>query len=260
MRDTPRVPSDQPRPSPEHLPVSLLQGWEVDEDYSIGDFLQYDLAAVVLDLTFFFFAGRMHETAGIDVAYPWALGISLGGVYPSLTNYLAFLEHSVSLYEIRCNWPLLLFVYVGALVALASIFAVKLVRSHRRRGVLLPRAVEAVAIAGVFLAPVASSDSFHLHHWFGMWILGMVSNAPETWCRLWQAYCLGAYVNGIAVYGRDFVLGCQYSFYQSTNQGCSYMECYVGENETEYRPFVERDWRTCNEDEVTEPFNTNNNG
>ena len=79
----------------------------------------------------------------------------------------------------------------------------------------------------------------------------MISNAPEWWTRSFQAYCLGSYLNGIAVYGRDPILGCKYAFYQSTNMRCDYMQCYTAgagnaTGSEEYKDFLEPDWRLCN--------------
>ena len=150
-----------------------------------------------------------------------------------------------------CTWPTILFVYAITLVVMAGALIMGLVRSHWRRGVLGSRLVELGVLFCLFMLPYITDDNFHLHHWFGMWWLGMQVNAPEWWSRCFMAYCLGSYINGIAVYGRDPILGCKYAFYRSTNMECSFMECYVEEtdgNETEYMQFVTPDWRTCNAD------------
>jgi len=131
---------------------------------------------------------------------------------------------------------------------MTAVFTVALVHSRHHRNVIRSRAVEFIILACLLILPYAQHDSFHLHHWFGMWWLGMQSNAPEIWARSFQAFCLGSYLNGIAVYGRDPILGCNYAFYRSTNLECEFMECYKGGNETEmeYDDFVAPDWRTCN--------------
>lgn len=205
---------------------------------------------VLLDLVLFFFIGRLYNCKGID-NLSWGVFILLGCTYPSIANDFAFLRHSISMYDVVCSWPALLFVYAFALAISAIVFCVALIRSHYRRKVLISRMVEAMILFCLFMLPYAFDDSFHLHHWFGMWWLGMQSNAPEWWSRAFQAYSLGCYLNGIAVYGRDPILGCKYAFYRSTNMGCEYMECYTqtagpDSNETEYKDFVAPDWRTCN--------------
>lgn len=232
--------------------VHLLAGWmewEIDEDFDLHDFVQYDFATVLLDLLFFFVVGRLYRDScnGIDTL-SWGMFITMGSIYPSIANDFDFLRHSISMYDMMCGWPIMLFVYASGLCIMAAVFTVALVRSHHRRNVIRSRAVEFLILACLFILPYAQNDSFHLHHWFGMWWLGMQSNAPEIWARSFQAFCLGSYLNGIAVYGRDPILGCNYAFYRSTNLECEFMECYKGGNETEmeYDDFVAPDWRTCN--------------
>lgn len=224
--------------------------WETDPNYSISDFYMYDFTTVLLDVLFFFVVGRMYsQEVNIDTLFPWGIFISLGCIYPSVANDFAFLRHSLSMYEVMCNWPMILFIYVAALLVLAAMLVVGLIRSHYRRGILLSRCFEAAALASVFILPYASNNNFHLHHWFGMWLLGMLCNAPEWWSRSFQAYSIGCYINGIAVYGRDPILGCNLAFYRSTNANCDYMSCYEepgGNGTHHYKPFVAPDWRTCN--------------
>mmetsp|Transcript_1982 Transcript_1982/g.3757 ORF Transcript_1982/g.3757 Transcript_1982/m.3757 type:complete len:400 (+) Transcript_1982:33-1232(+) len=230
-------------------PLARWMDWEIDENYTLQDFVQYDFSIVLLDLLFFFVVGRLYNAScrGIDHLFPWGIFIILGSIYPSIANDFAFLRHSISMYDIMCSWPVPLFIYALALLVTAIVFGVALIRSHHRRNVLRSRIVEAITLLCLFILPYVRSDTFHLHHWFGMWWLGMQSNAPEWWARAFQAFALGSYINGIAVYGRDPILGCGLAFYRSTNLGCEYMECYKGAgNETEYKDFVTPDWRMCN--------------
>jgi hypothetical protein len=204
-----------------------------------------------MDMLFFFVVGRMYNSeVDIDKLFPWGLFIALGCIYPSIANDFAFLRHSVSMYDMMCNWPMILFVYAATLLLLTVLLVGGLLRSHYLRMLSLSRCVEAVVLACVFILPFASNNNFHLHHWFGMWLLGMIFNAPEWWSRAFQAYCLGCYINGIAVYGRDPILGCNMAFYRSTNANCPYMSCYEegGGNSTthNYKAFVAPDWRSCN--------------
>lgn len=237
-------------------PFARWKGWEVDDDYTLHDFILYDMTSVVLDLTAFFLVGRLHRRSGVDVLFPWGIFVLLGCIYPSIQNDFAFLRHSLSMYEMACNWPAILWAYVALIIVGAATLIFVHVRSHARHNVLPSRLLEIIVTALVLISPpVAMDDNFHLHHWYGMWLLGMHANAPEWWSRAFMAYCLGSYVNGIAVYGRDPVLGCRYAFYRSTSQSCGFMECYYeqedggGEtNETHYRPYVAPNWRTCDSD------------
>jgi hypothetical protein len=225
--------------------------WETDDDYTIADFFLYDFTTVLFDMLFFFVVGRMYDSQiDIDKLFPWGVFVALGCIYPSIANDFSFLRHSLSMYEVMCNWPMILFVYVVMLLVLAVLLVGGLLRSHYRRMVLPSRCIEALVLACVFILPFASNNNFHLHHWFGMWFAGMQANAPEWWSRAFQAYCLGSYINGIAVYGRDPILGCNMAFYRSTNANCPYMSCYEegegGNGTHHYKPFVAPDWRTCN--------------
>lgn len=235
-------------------PFARWMKWEIDENYSIADFFLYDFTTVMLDILFFFVVGRMYnsEVNTIQI-FPWGMFIALGCIYPSIANDFAFLRHSLSMYEMMCNWPVILFVYVAMLLIMAVLLVGAQLRSHYQRKVLISRCIESVILAFVFILPFVSNNNFHLHHWFGMWFLGMQSNAPEWWSRAFQAYCLGNYINGIAVYGRDPILGCNMAFYRSTNANCEYMSCYDaggGNGTHNYKPFVAPDWRTCNATEV----------
>ena len=230
--------------------------WENDANYTLIDFFKYDFHVVLLDLTFFFVVGRMHDSScrGIDRIFPWGIMAALGATYPSVSNDLDFLKHSLSMYDIHCGWPAMLFAYAFCLSVASLALVIAVLRSHRKRLVLRSRIFEVASLFCLFVLPYAtlSGNAFHMHHWFVMWWLGMQSNAPELWSRSFQAYALGSYINGIAVYGRDPILECEYAFYSSTSQRCSFMQCYESDHETadngeaEYKEFIAADWRLCN--------------
>jgi hypothetical protein len=52
------------------------------------------------------------------------------------------------------------------------------------------------------------------------WLFGMHANFDVWWSRATMAYFFGMYVNGIAVYGRDPLLTCEYAYFVSKDQGC----------------------------------------
>ena len=67
-----------------------------------------------------------------------------------------------------------------------------------------------------------------------------------------MAFSWGAYVNGIAAFGRDPILSCAYSFYLATDNRCYFMECYSVDDDDQgggggggYKPFVPPDWHNC---------------
>jgi hypothetical protein len=89
------------------------------------------------------------------------------------------------------------------------------------RGRLWIASVELLACVGVFVLPVLASPYAHFHHWFAGWLLGMHANLHHKWwSRAAMAYCWGMYVNGIAVYGRDPLLTCDYARFLLRDQNC----------------------------------------
>ena len=66
-----------------------------------------------------------------------------------------------------------------------------------------------------------------------------------------MAWCLGMYVNGIAVYGRDPVLTCEYAYFLTVDLNCPYADCYWEalrhpENATNHvTEMIPVDWRNC---------------
>jgi hypothetical protein len=48
----------------------------------------------------------------------------------------------------------------------------------------------------------------------------MHANIDVWWSRATMAYFFGMYINGIAVYGRDPLLTCEYARFVSKDQGC----------------------------------------
>eukprot|EP00979_Chaetoceros_neogracilis_P003371 scaffold588_cov282-Chaetoceros_neogracile.AAC.10 len=48
------------------------------------------------------------------------------------------------------------------------------------------------------------------------------NNDAEWWSQIAMALCWGQYVNGIAVWGRDSVLTCEYASYVTAGNGCNY--------------------------------------
>ena len=58
------------------------------------------------------------------------------------------------------------------------------------------RMTEWLLIFGAFVIPIVMNESFHLHHWFVGWLLGMNFNREEWWSQVVMAIALGQYVNG----------------------------------------------------------------
>lgn len=231
--------------------------WEHDPYYDIEDFWKHDSAYVITDGLFFFMVGRLYKRGGVD-HLAWFLTVLSSTLFYSGLTQLDFMQHSISLYEMHCEWPPGLWIFaVFAVIIVCSIVIAHVRRIHRKR-LSIERLLEIAFCLVFFLAPYVASPFFHFHHWFAGWLLGMHFNLDAWWSRLAMAFCWGLYVNGIAVYGRDPILACQYSFYLSSMQGCSYMRCYyegieqgAGNATSNYTgpviPHVSLDWRTCTE-------------
>lgn len=231
--------------------------WEHDPSYMFSDFLLYDLHSVMLDTIVFFIVGRLFSSdrPGIDQLM-YILPLLFGTIYPSWTNTWGFLRHSVSMYEIMCRWPATLFEYVLGVAALDIYIIYLHLRDALARGVILSKTIELLLSIILFIAPMAGNPSFHLHHWFAAWLLGMHANSKDWWSRGTQAFLWGMYINGIAVYGRDPILGCAYSYYTSTSNFCNFMSCSLkyddddsvsdsGDNIPHYQPFIAPNWHNC---------------
>jgi len=229
----------------------LVQGldWERDEKYTLTDMILYDGNIIILDMVVFFVMSRLYRQRGIDTA-SWILTAWISAICTSWETTFKFLQVSVSLYQMHCVWSwklwtfgILLIPFVGFIVWYHIIYSI-------RRGILVRKVMEFIMCIIFFLVPYASHPNFHLHHWYIGFVLGMQCNLDVWWSRLTMAWLWGFYINGIAVYGRDPILTCAYSFYQSTDQKCPYMECYrpdLDTNETvsDYKPMPEPNWRNC---------------
>jgi hypothetical protein len=104
-----------------------------------------------------------------------------------------------------------------------------------------------------FLFPLTTSKYFHMHHWFAGWCFGMHCNFDVWWSRAIMAWCWGAYINGIATYGRDPALTCEYAYFLTVDQKCPYVQCYLEAlllphnmtNVTHVKEMIAPDWRNC---------------
>jgi hypothetical protein len=226
--------------------------WEYDGHLTLRNVLVYEGNLIAADAIVFFLVGRLHLQNGVDHA-AWLFWAALANLYSSYITSFNFLQHSFTLYEVHCTWPVALWIFVAG----AAVLVMTVVWHHVRYAVyhelLVQKVIELLLAVTVFLLPLLSSPYFHFHHWFAGWLIGMHCNFDIWWSRAVMAWCWGAYMNGIAVYGRDPVLTCGYSLYLSASQWCSYMDCYIdgiqefvnGTNTTVVAPMLPPDWRNC---------------
>jgi hypothetical protein len=153
---------------------------------------------MVRDMVVFFVVGRMWRQKGIDhLAF---VGTALlSNMYFEAQNFMPFLQHSVTLYQMHCVWPWTLWMFVLVLIpSIGALVAAHVVRAHRKR-VLVIKVAELALCFFFFVAPLMPSNYFHLHHWFAGWLIGMHANFDVWWSRFAMAWCWGMYINGIAV-------------------------------------------------------------
>ena len=201
-----------------------------------------------MDTMFFFVIGRLYEQRGID-HLAWLGVMLLSGLFTSVETIFPFLQHAVTLYSMHCLWPLELWIFALVVVALCSVVVVLHVRYVLQQGTFFVKVMEMGLTVIFFMLPPMTSPYFHFHHWFAGWLVGMHCNFDTWWSRLTMAWCWGAYINGIAVYGRDPLLTCGYSFYLSYSLRCPYLQCYVDEmqNHTHSNIIImeAQDWWNC---------------
>lgn len=241
--------------------------WEHDVSYSLGDFASFDLGSVVLDCTMFALVGRIYERRGVDRLLPTLLPMLGSCLYGSWSSELWFLRNSITMYNMVCTWPWQLWMYASVLgVGIVTIFGLH-IRASVRDGSFLYRLLEMTMIIGVFLLPGIwmNHDSFHLHHYYSFWLLGMFFNRDEWWSQFAMAVAWGQYINGISCWGRDSILTCAFSEYVAIgNGGCGGSRACACDtimneglnmtsNSNVVNRFLEesittamRDWRNCN--------------
>jgi hypothetical protein len=208
---------------------------------------------IVRDAVVFFIVGRLWQQRGID-HLAWIGTTILCNVYFEMQNVVPFLQHSVTLYQMHCIWPWQLWLFVLILIpSIGALVGAHIVRAWNLR-VLFMKLMELALCIFFFVAPLAPSSYFHLHHWYAGWLLGMHANFDVWWSRFAMAWCWGMYINGIAVYGRDPVLTCEYAYFLTIDNHCPYVNCYLKaleemkkhpQNHTDVVEMVPADWRNC---------------
>mmetsp|Transcript_5035 Transcript_5035/g.12746 ORF Transcript_5035/g.12746 Transcript_5035/m.12746 type:complete len:404 (-) Transcript_5035:94-1305(-) len=234
-----------------HVAVRRLFN-DYDRNMTLWDTWMFEGDLIVRDCIVFFVVGRMWKMPGVDhLAFVSAALVA--NIYYESQNYMWFLQHSLTLFEMHCKWPWQLWVFVAILIpSIGSLVLAHVVRAYRTR-ILVMKLIEMAMCIVFFMLPMLPSNYFHLHHWYAGWLLGMHCNMDIWWSRLAMAYCWGMYINGIAVYGRDPVLTCKYSFFLTYDQNCPYISCYLEalqhpKNDTDHPPvqeMVAADWRNC---------------
>jgi hypothetical protein len=190
-----------------HLMIrsNLFHSWEKDVTFDSNKLLQVDFSQIVTDCLAFSMAGRVFEKKGID-RLEIIVPIWFSCVYTSWTNQISYLQYHISINNIMNEWPWQMILYAMLCVSLfLMILALHLSKAILDRSYLW-RAIESVAILITFVAIKIDNYTFHLHHYYYAWILGIFFNRQDWWSELSMALCWGIYCNGVATYGRDPVV------------------------------------------------------
>lgn len=196
-----------------------LPGWSCKHDFAATDFFKYYWAAQCCDLLVIFFVGRMCRRRGADTPLFFVMSL-LGSLAPSAQDAIPFMRVSLSLYAIMCQWQPMTGVWVAGEVTLLACITAKHVRHAIASKVALSWTAEAMALVVIFFLPNSADSAFHMHHWFFAWIIALLARFDPAWSVATQAFMIGYYVNGIAIYGRHPVLACKDVVFLNQQQGC----------------------------------------
>lgn len=183
----------------------LFQPWEKDVDFDSNQWLQVDFSKVIVDCLAFAFVARVHRKKGID-RLQILIPILVSCFYSSLSGQISYLKYHISVQNIMDEWPWQMTLYF---ILCVGVFLMLLVL-HLSKAILdrsyMWRSIETISIVTAFVLVKVDHDSFHLHHYYYAWTMGMFFNRSDWWSELSMAFCWGIYCNGIATYGRDPVV------------------------------------------------------
>jgi hypothetical protein len=197
-----------------------------DVTYGLREMLLYDSNLIALDWIVWFVIGRMYQQASADTL-EFVIPTLVSAVLQSfLATHVSSLQHSVTPLDMVCGWTWQMWtmVWLGAVPLLLMLGGAHVVTFYRQ-GQAIPKLIEVLTTLMVFLAPsiMMERQFFHLHHWYYAWLIGMHCNINTWWSRLGRNVMFGIYINGVAIFGRDPIMTCALSLYQSQSQKCYYI-------------------------------------
>jgi hypothetical protein len=200
-----------------------------DKHLKIWQIILYEGDSIIRDCFIFFIIGRVYKQQlnSTKTICIWLTGILIANIYFESQNYIWFLQHSVSLYEMHCIWPWELWLFaLGVVILFSSVFIAHAKVAYQKRNLLKIKIIEISVCIILFIIPlvVVKHDEIqylHFHHWFAGWFIGMHFSIFDKWWSIGcMAYCYGMYINGIAVYGRDPLLTCDYANFIVKDLNC----------------------------------------
>jgi hypothetical protein len=170
----------------------------------------------------------MYQHAAVDTL-EFAVPVLVSALAQSaLATHVASLQHSVTPTEIACEWTWQMWTLalLGVVPLILGIAGAHILAAYRQ-GTVIQKLIELAASFVVFLLPYMGSAFFHLHHWYYGWLIALHCNVDAWWSRLCRSVFFGIYINGVAIFGRDPIMTCALSLYQSQNQECVYIADYI---------------------------------
>jgi len=166
----------------------------------------------------FYFVGRLHNRRGVD-CLNWMLPLLTGCWLMSWFTTQAALSVSFSASSIESQWTSQTYMVLGVMGMGVLLGVQSHVYFMFTDGLLGERVVAAGLGFGIAFGAKVSAG-FHAHHWWLALVGGMHVNLRYSWSFGLQALLFGFYLNGLAVWGRDQVLGCEQAEFESKQQGC----------------------------------------
>ena len=132
---------------------------------------------MVRDCFVFFVVGRLweNERQGID-HLAWMGTALLANVYFESQNFVWFLQHSVTLFQMHCVWPWELWIFAFVLIGSAGMLIFAHVLKAWREKIIFIKLTEMGLCILFFISPMITSNFFHMHHWYAGWLMGMHFN------------------------------------------------------------------------------------
>jgi len=183
------------------------QGFGHDPTITLDTFMEFTFLPSLCDTLLFFICGRLIWRRGVDClnfqipVFCGAVLWELFGRVPAswgLGNNLASTEQWTAGTWIA--FPLFIVLITGQLILHVYFW-------HKDK-LLLGRVLEMAVIVGFGIGPFVTTPAFHLHHWYWAWLGGLLFNLRYSWSFAAQGFMWGMYVNGIAIWGRDSITGC----------------------------------------------------
>jgi hypothetical protein len=183
----------------------LLHSWEKDTSFDSNELIQVNFSQIITDCLAFSLAGRVFQKKGID-RLEMIVPIWFACFYTSWTNQITYFQSHISINNIMNEWPWQMTLYAMICTSIfVMILMIHFIEAVRDRTYLW-RALESMLLLTIFVAVKIDNYTFHLHHYYYAWIVGILFNRQVWWSEIPMAFCWGVYCNGIATYGRDPVV------------------------------------------------------